>query len=94
MVKKVDPTLEEVKQWFENEIIPKRTTSAGLSSNRVSMFFSHPIDYFFGENKANPNGLCGDAADYVLKAYKKNLVIVFLLKTTIFFITCCGKVLY
>ena len=61
------PSFLKVQQWFETEIIPQRTTSAGFSPNRI---YKSPMALVNG-NKADPNGLCGDAAEFVAQEFKK-----------------------
>ena len=58
---RAQPNLAGAHAWFDKEIIPKRTTSAGFSINRVW----HGPRGLATRNVENPNGLCGDAAAYV-----------------------------
>jgi hypothetical protein len=60
------PTLVEVDKWFETSVIPKRTTSAGFSINRI---IKTPRGLL--GNTSDPNGLCGDASLYVYEAFDK-----------------------
>ena len=55
------PDLTEAKKWFDTKIVPKRTTNAGFSPNRI---YKSPIALFTG-NRPDPNGLCGDASYFV-----------------------------
>ncbi len=48
-------TVKEVIQWFEEEMIPKRTDPAGTNLNRLKYIFQY----------SDPNGLCGAAATFV-----------------------------
>ncbi len=59
------PTSLEVQKWFVREIIPKRTASAGFSGNRL---WKGPLSLVRG-NFEDPNGLCGDAAAFVIDAF-------------------------
>lgn len=65
MAPKQKPNVAEVKTWFKSEVIPKRTTSAGFSVNRI---VKGPRAMVFG-NQSDPNGLCGDVTSYVADAY-------------------------
>lgn len=58
-------TLQEAHVWFKTEILPKRTTSAGFSANRI---VKSPRGLLMG-NQIDPNGLCGDAAAYVWETF-------------------------
>jgi hypothetical protein len=60
-------TLVETKEWFKNTIIPKRIASAGFSPNRI---WKSPLAIMKG-NTEDPNGLCGDAAAYVIDEFDK-----------------------
>jgi len=62
-----DPSLGDVDAWFDKKVLPQRTASAGFSLNRI---YKSPAGLFKG-NEADANGLCGDAASYVLEAYGK-----------------------
>lgn len=59
------PTSLRVQQWFIEEVIPQRTAAAGFSGNRL---WKGPMSYWRGNNE-DPNGLCGDAAAYVIEAF-------------------------
>ncbi len=59
------PSLADVDDWFDRKIIPKRTTNAGFSLNRI---INGPRAVLSGNN-SDPNGLCGDAAAYVVDRY-------------------------
>ena len=61
------PSLAEADSWFDKKAIPARTTSSGFSLNRV---YKSPRDLVTG-NQVDPNGLCGDAASYVIVAFDK-----------------------
>lgn len=58
------PTSAEVEAWFVREMVPQRTTNAGFSPNRI---FKSPQALLRGNNKADPNGLCGDTTKFVLE---------------------------
>lgn len=65
MPTKTPTSLENTKKWFSNDIIPQRTTSAGFSGNRL---WKSPRAIFSG-NIEDPNGLCGDAAAFVVDEF-------------------------
>jgi hypothetical protein len=53
--------LADADQWFDTEVIPKRTAWSGGSPNRI---WKSPRDWVTG-NQSDPNGLCGDTSSYV-----------------------------
>jgi len=59
------PTLAETKKRFEDEVIPERTAAAGFSGNRL---WKTPKAVFTGQ-AADANGLCGDAAIFVVEEH-------------------------
>jgi hypothetical protein len=67
MASKTVKTLAETRDWFKSTVIPKRTASAGFSGNRV---WKSPQAIFRG-NTEDPDGLCGDAAAYVIDEFYK-----------------------
>jgi hypothetical protein len=62
---KVAPTLEQTKAWFKDSVLPKRTAAAGFSTNRL---WKSPRALVRG-NTEDPNGLCGDAAAFVVEEF-------------------------
>ncbi len=65
MKRKQPPHQIAITQWFKQEMIPKRTVSAGFSANRVWL---GPRSLWVG-NESNPNGLCGDCTQYVYENF-------------------------
>jgi hypothetical protein len=61
MTKGPTPALIEIDKWYETTMLPKRTTAAGFSKNRVH---KSPMALVRG-NVDDPNGLCGDVSTYV-----------------------------
>jgi len=59
------PTLAKADDWFNDTILPKRTASPGFSANRI---WKSPRDLVKG-NTEDPDGLCGDAADFVYEQF-------------------------
>jgi hypothetical protein len=66
--KGTSPSLSESDIWFNDEIIPKRTARAGFSGNRI---WKSPRDWAEG-NTEDPDGLCGDASDYVYEQFYRD----------------------
>jgi hypothetical protein len=62
------PTLDEAKKWFVEKVIPLRTAARGYSANRL---WKSPIALVRGGNEEDPNGLCGDVADFVSQEYRR-----------------------
>ena len=56
-----EPTLNGADRWFQDSVVPMRTTAAGFSPNR---HWKSPARMVTG-NQEDPNGLCGDAAFFV-----------------------------
>ena len=67
MAKRPTPPLIEIDRWFVTAMLPKRTTVAGFSGNRL---WKTPRDMFTG-NVEDPNGLCGDCATFVTNEFDK-----------------------
>jgi hypothetical protein len=61
------PSLKDVDSWFDKNVLPLRTASAGLSWNRV---YKSPHRLVAG-NQSDPNGLCGDTSSYVTEVFEK-----------------------
>jgi hypothetical protein len=64
-VKDKRTTLTEADTWFNEKILPKRTTRGGFSANRL---WKSPSRLVTG-NTEDPDGLCGDAASYVYEQF-------------------------
>jgi hypothetical protein len=67
-VQLIRPTLSEVDNWFDSQILPNRTTWAGLSYNRL---WITPRALLVSKPPIDPNGICGETTDYVMKAYRE-----------------------
>jgi hypothetical protein len=63
------PSLADVDDWFDNQIIKTRTAAAGFSLNRI---INGPRALISG-NRSDANGLCGDAASYVVDRFIDDL---------------------
>jgi hypothetical protein len=61
------PMLPLVDNWFDKTIVPARTAWSGLSPSRV---YKTPRALTVG-NLSDPNGLCGDATQFVIEAFDK-----------------------
>ena len=64
----IRPSLSYADGWFDSQIIPRRTTWAGLSYNR---WYVTPRARLASKPPIDPNGLCGETTEYVMKAYKE-----------------------
>jgi hypothetical protein len=62
---KKTPSLSDVDTWLDSGILRARTTNAGFSPNRI---INGPRAIIMG-NQSDPNGLCGDAAAYVVDRF-------------------------
>lgn len=61
-------SLTQADDWFNTQVIPKRTASAGFSGNRV---WKTPRALVQG-NQEDPDGLCGDAASFVYEEFYRS----------------------
>jgi len=62
------PSLDYIDNWFDSQILPRRTTWAGLSYNR---WYVTPRARVVSKPPIDPNGICGETTDFVMKAYRE-----------------------
>ena len=63
----IQPNLNDIKQWYIAEVLPKRNQNDLDITNRMGKGFKA---YFYG-NTSDPHGVCGDVTLFVFTSFEK-----------------------